>query len=272
MARDEGQAMDCVKKDFCLLVLGGEIRDMELFRQRLESAARVYVADSGARHLTRIGLIPERIYGDLDSLSADEIRRFERAGCRFTVCPAEKNDTDGVIVLREALREGYKDIRIWGALGGRPDHAYANILLLRFPMSPEYAAVSGADFAAFRDPGDKMTKAGSCDNVEHGDNNDEDNNNEIDIVIEDRGLRIFLAKKNAWIDGKAGEYLSLFALSPEVTGFRQKGLKYQPDGDRFISEFPLGISNEFTADRVWMDWDSGVLLCMRVDGGAYDDF
>ncbi len=216
------------EKKSCLLVLGGEIRDYELFARRLERAQQVFVADSGARHLTRLGLTPKRVYGDLDSLTAEEIRRFSESGCVFTVSPAEKNDTDGAIVLKEALREGYEEILIWGALGGRPDHSYANITLLRFPAYSGRGALP-------------------------------------ELVIEDKGIKVFIARKNAWIEGTAGDLLSLFALSGSVSGFRQKGLKYQPDGGVFYSFFPLGVSNEFTGDRVWMDWDSGDLLCMHID-------
>ncbi|MCL1849317.1 MAG: thiamine diphosphokinase [Clostridiales bacterium] len=225
-----------------LLVLGGDIRDDALFRQRLGEADEVLVADSGARHMLRLGFMPEQIYGDLDSLTPDEIKHFENNGCHFIVCPSEKNETDSGIVLREVLSRGSRDIRIWCALGGRPDHSYANLMLLQFILLPEFREIFGTD-----------------------------DRNLPDIVIEDGGVRIFLAKRGQQIEGKVGEYVSFFALSPEVTGFRQQGLKYQPDGDRFISGFPLGVSNEFMQEKVWIDWDTGILLCMLIDGSVYQD-
>ena len=226
---------------FCLLVFGGEIQDKTLFRQRLAEAGQVLAADSGARHLLWEDQIPEQIFGDLDSLTAGEIRQFESKGCQFVISPAEKNDTDGGIALREALRRGYKDIRIWGALGGRPDHSYANIMLLQLSLSPALRDIFG--------PGEE---------------------DRPEVVIEDGGLRLFLAKRKQWITGKTGEYLSVFALTPEVSGFEQTGLKYQPEGGRYISSFPLGVSNEFVQDRVWMNWREGVLLCMHISGSACD--
>jgi thiamine pyrophosphokinase len=86
-----------------------------------------------------------------------------------------------------------------------------------------------------------------------------------DVVIEDGGVRIFLAKRGQWIEGKIGSYLSIFALSPEVTGFTQSGLKYQPVGGRFVSSFPLGISNEFIEEKACLNWEKGVIMCMQVD-------
>ena len=221
-----------------LLVMGGEIRDFGLFRRRIEEAGLILAADSGARHILRAGARPAQVYSDKDSLSEEEIQKLENNGCQLILSPAEKNDTDGSYVLKEALSRGFTDIRIWGALGGRPDHSYGNLMLLQLALQGPYRLAYGPE--------------------------DEDL---PDVVIEDGGLRIFLAKRGRWIEGRKGDYLSLFALSPEVTGFRQEGLKYQPEGDRFVSEFPLGISNEFTGDRARLDWEKGVLLCMRVERG-----
>ncbi|MCL2166859.1 MAG: thiamine diphosphokinase [Clostridiales bacterium] len=219
----------------CLLVLGGDIRDDSLFRQRLTEADRVLVADSGARHLVRLGKAPDVVYGDFDSLTPEELRLLEEGGCRFVRSPAEKNDTDGGIVLREALKQGFRDIRIWGALGGRPDHSFANITLLQFVFLPECRELG------IREEEDLP-----------------------DIVIEDKGYSIFLAKKKQWIEGRKGDFVSFFALSSEVSGFKQQGLKYQPAGDRYVSAFPLGVSNELTRERAWIDWREGVLLCMHI--------
>ena len=218
------------------MVLGGKITDPALFRERLAQAGLVLAADSGARHVLQAGAYPAEVYGDMDSLATDEMRSLVNNGCRLVASPAEKDDTDGALVLREALGRGFGDIRIWGALGGRPDHAYANMMLLQLALQPEYRQIYGK-------AEDDLPEA----------------------VIEDGGIRVFLAKRGQWIEGEAGEYLSLFALTPEVTGFTQEGLKYQPADGRFTSAFPLGVSNEFTGNRARLDWDEGILLCMQVN-------
>lgn len=217
------------------MVLGGGIDDLCAFRRRLAEADEVLTADSGARHLLKLGIMPDVVYGDMDSLTPDEIGRLESGGCRFVVSPAEKNDTDGGIILKEALGRGFRKIGIWGALSGRPDHSYANLMLLQLVFLPEYRRIYGPSESDLPE-----------------------------VTIEDAGVRIFLAKRRQWLEGKAGDYLSLFSLSPEVTGFKQEGLKYQPAGDRYDSGFPLGVSNEFVRDRIWMDWENGVLLCMHI--------
>ena len=52
--------------------------------------------------------------------------------CRIIrLCP-EKDDTDTLLALKEAMRRGYDDIMIIGGLGGRIDHTLANISLTAF--------------------------------------------------------------------------------------------------------------------------------------------
>ena len=47
----------------------------------------------------------------------------------WTAC-CEKDDTDGVAALDEAIRRGAAHVTLTGALGGRLDHALANCMLL----------------------------------------------------------------------------------------------------------------------------------------------
>ncbi|MEL7624695.1 MAG: thiamine diphosphokinase [Clostridiales bacterium] len=229
-------------KKTCMVVLGGAIKDMALFRQRLNEADQLFIADSGARHLLNLGIMPQQVYGDLDSLTAAEIKHLEEGGCRFRRVAAEKNDTDSSLVLKEALEQGYEDIRVWGALGGRPDHSYANIMLLQLVFEPEF-----------------HQRYGGLETARPA------------VILEDGDVRIFLPQRGQWIDGEKGDYLSFFALTPEVTGFKNIGLKYQPQGGRYVSTFPLGISNELMADKAWISWDEGRLLAMWIRRGENND-
>ena len=85
----------------------------------------VIAADGGIRHLTRMGITPDLFVGDFDSVSS--------AGNSPTVLrhPCEKDDTDMALALREGEERGYRDFRLYGALGGsRFDHSIANLQLL----------------------------------------------------------------------------------------------------------------------------------------------
>lgn len=84
-------------------------------------------ADAGYEHLTRAGISPHLYIGDGDSLG------FTPDGIDTVVLPVVKDDTDIHAALKEGLSRGYKEFRIYGALGGkRFSHSLANLQLLAF--------------------------------------------------------------------------------------------------------------------------------------------
>lgn len=93
----------------------------------------VICADGGARHALALGLAPEVVIGDLDSLDSDLRSRLGRKGCQFLVHPARKDETDLELALRYAIYRRVDEILILGALDGRIDQTLANVLLLALP-------------------------------------------------------------------------------------------------------------------------------------------
>lgn len=85
----------------------------------------VIAADGGLRHTQALGLPPDCILGDFDSLG------YVPQGAR--VYPARKDDTDSMLAIREGLDRGFREFIIYGALDGeRPDMALANYQALMF--------------------------------------------------------------------------------------------------------------------------------------------
>lgn len=101
--------------------------------------ARLICADGGARAALLLGLVPEVVVGDLDSLDEPALAQLREMGCRLVVYPADKDWTDLELALKLAVEEGATEIVILGALGGRFDQELANVLLL---LLPELADVS----------------------------------------------------------------------------------------------------------------------------------
>lgn len=91
--------------------------------------ALVIAADGGLRHLEAQGLTADLIVGDFDSLGrvpeGDNILRH----------PVEKDDTDMLLAVRTGLDRGYRIFVLYGGLGGRLDHTYANLQVLNFLAS-----------------------------------------------------------------------------------------------------------------------------------------
>lgn len=95
----------------------------------------VIAADGGAEHLRRLGLAPDIMIGDFDSL---------KSGVAFPTAqmlkfPKEKNETDTHLAFLEGQRRGYDKFLIYGGTGGRADHTFANYAILL------YAKEAGAE-------------------------------------------------------------------------------------------------------------------------------
>jgi thiamine pyrophosphokinase len=93
-----------------------------------ERAAPLLAADGGANRLARIGLKPDVVVGDLDSMAA-ATRRFLGEE-RLLECPDQER-TDLAKLLHHAFDElGLGRLTVLGAVGGRIDHTQANLGLL----------------------------------------------------------------------------------------------------------------------------------------------
>ena len=85
----------------------------------------VIAADGGLEHTRRLGIQPDEILGDFDSLGfvPDDSRVF----------PVEKDDTDAMLAVRRGLSLGYREFWFYGSLDGpRLDHTIANFQTLQF--------------------------------------------------------------------------------------------------------------------------------------------
>ncbi|HWR23978.1 MAG TPA: thiamine diphosphokinase [Feifaniaceae bacterium] len=90
----------------------------------------VLCADGGYAHAARAGLIPDRVIGDLDSLTG-----AVPPEAMLELVPVEKDDTDTMLCARRALAHGCGECVILGGIGGRLDHTLANLQTLAFAVS-----------------------------------------------------------------------------------------------------------------------------------------
>ena len=90
------------------------------------SADFVIAADGGYTAAQKLGIRPNLVVGDFDSLGyvpdAEEVVQH----------PVRKDDTDTLLAIRMGLERGYRNFVITGALGGRLDHSFANLQALLF--------------------------------------------------------------------------------------------------------------------------------------------
>ncbi len=112
---------------------GGDALD-ECWRAALPARALVVAADSRLRHIYALGLRPDVVVGDLDSVSAADLARAELEGTPIERHPTDKDATDLELALDAARARGVTDVIVIGTGGGRLDHELAGFALLAAPQ------------------------------------------------------------------------------------------------------------------------------------------
>lgn len=84
----------------------------------------IIAADAGYLALESIGVRPDLLVGDFDSMTD------RPEGVPTVVFPVEKDDTDMGLALSEGWERGYRDFVLYGADGGRMDHYLANLQMM----------------------------------------------------------------------------------------------------------------------------------------------
>jgi thiamine pyrophosphokinase len=118
-----------------VIVANGELspETRQAARSLARPGDRLIAADGGALHCRALGLRPEVVIGDFDSLAPADLAALEAEGVRLVRHPARKDQTDLELAVRWAVEAGCDDILVLAALGGRWDQTLANLLLPALP-------------------------------------------------------------------------------------------------------------------------------------------
>jgi thiamine pyrophosphokinase len=197
----------------CVIFCAGEFDKLV---KPLRGDEFVIAADGGYAHTQRLGLKPDIVLGDFDSLG------FVPEGAQRY--PVEKDDTDIMLCMKKGLSRGFDDFLVVGGFGGRIDHTMGNLQALR------YVAHRAADIV--------MSDGESWA-----------------TVVEGGAVRV-PAKA---ISGGPVK-LSVFALDRECRGVSIRGTKWEIENGTWTNGFPLGVSNEFTAEYAEISVTEGALL------------
>lgn len=182
--------------------------------------------DGGMDYLEFLGIEPDLILGDFDSVTdcmGEAVREIEVA------CPEkvirlkpEKDDTDMLSALREGLKRGFRDFRLYGATGGRIDHTLANIQCLSF-----------------------LKKQGATG-----------------YLCDGTGMMFLIQNEAIHFKKDVSGVLSLFSTIKETRGVTIEGMKYELENATITNDFPIGISNEFVGMDATIQVEDGELLCV----------
>lgn len=115
-----------ISKGRCVIIGGAGIENYEYIRSCLQEDDFCIFCDSGLSHLDRLGITPGLIVGDFDSHSIPNMN------VETIILPREKDDTDTVYAVKEAVKRGFTDFLLIGAVGKRLDHSLGNVSVLLY--------------------------------------------------------------------------------------------------------------------------------------------
>jgi thiamine pyrophosphokinase len=109
------------------LIANGLIEDCPLIRERILTYPKIIAVDGGLNHCIAMNITPNLIIGDFDS--AEKQHLSEMSSIPTMLFPADKDETDLELAIREALKSNPEKITVFGATGLRTDHTLGNLYL-----------------------------------------------------------------------------------------------------------------------------------------------
>lgn len=210
-----------------VIIANGNPPDAGDIRRWLRPGDRLICADGGARAARALGLSPQAVIGDFDSLSEDDLRDLAQSGAALHRYPAHKDETDLELALTHAIAGMAgepAEIVVLGALGGRLDQTIANVMLLAMPM------LAGARV---------LIAAG---------------NEQTFLITPDQP---------ADLHGAPGDIVSLIPFGGDAHGVRAEGLEYPLRDESLIFGPARGVSNVMLGHRARVTIREGRLLCVH---------
>ena len=184
----------------CVIVGGASIGDYRTVGAMLRQDDYVIYCDCGLRHMDGLGAEPDLIVGDFDSYSNPEM------GTETIVLPCEKDDTDTVFAVKEAIKRGFEDFLLVGVVGERLDQTLGNVSILLMLDSTGKKGTIIDDYSEIEIVSDRCEKP---------------------CIIDDSYV-----------------YFSLINISGTARGVTIRGAKYPLETAEITCEYQYGVSNE----------------------------
>ena len=211
-----------------IIFANGDLPNLDKARALLCEDDFIIAADGGTRHALALGLAPNTIIGDLDSVNSD-LQPLKEKGTQVIQYPTDKNETDLELAIQYALTLNPEKIIILAALGGRLDQTLGNIALIS----------------------DLQQAQGSA----------------FDLRLDDGVEEVLFCSGRVQINGTTGDLVSLIPWQGEVTGIVTAGLKWRLLDEVLYPHKTRGISNEMLGPMADVRIRSGSLLVVHRRNG-----
>lgn len=126
-----------------VVLVGGRVAATARLRRAVSEATLVIAADGGLRHALGLGLAPDLLVGDLDSVESAVLARHP--GLPVERHPRHKDALDLELALDAATARGARHTTVVGGLTGRLDQTIATVLVVqaRHAAGPDHEVDDG---------------------------------------------------------------------------------------------------------------------------------
>lgn len=192
-----------------------------------EPVDHIIAVDAGVEYAGKLGVIPTAIVGDFDTVDPQILKPYkENPQILWDVHKPEKDETDTELAINTAMKLGCEQLFILGATGGRLDHEWSNLHLLKLCLDRQVEAY---------------------------------------LMDAQNKVYLLRTGKTFRKDRVFGRYVSFLPLTEHVTGITLTGFKY-PLKDKEISigaQAGLCVSNEVVQEEAEIDFKDGILICVE---------
>ncbi|MEN8098645.1 MAG: thiamine diphosphokinase [Chloroflexota bacterium] len=116
-----------------VIFANGEMNQTPRLVELANQADLVVAADGGAHNAFDLGVQPDIVIGDLDSLDSTLREHLMSQGVQLLPFPCDKDETDLELAIDYVVKENANVIHIIGGLGGRIDQTAASLAILADP-------------------------------------------------------------------------------------------------------------------------------------------
>jgi thiamine pyrophosphokinase len=110
----------------CLILANGKTPSKNVIYTLMKNDySTLFCADGGANAAMKLGLLPQYIIGDLDSIQKQTLEFYNGKTSIKKLC--RQNDTDVEKCLKFAIKKKFKEAILLGVTGDRLDHTFCNL-------------------------------------------------------------------------------------------------------------------------------------------------
>ena len=112
-----------------VIFANADINDYSFCEKYIKDAV-IICCDGGMRHAMKLGIVPDYIVGDFDSVEPSVLEHYKKLDIELKQVPCKKDETDMELGISHAVEIGADDITLIGGIGSRMDHTLANVFQL----------------------------------------------------------------------------------------------------------------------------------------------